>query len=335
MLAGCAGNESDPAESEPGVNVITEPGDFSYLNGSRPDQREHLHDYWRGQDRVLLMEETQNGGARLCNDGHVVLEFLPPDDATVYQGTQFVEVTTTWTDGLLDSHDAPQLWIKTAADVEPVAVQEIAAGETVTFISSNEQNDLPHQRLSSWVFGFFLKDDTDGCYEFTGAATVRVEIVRGLDIPLYPGHPDRWNGQDEMVLLDGPHSVVINYGPGEYGSACMAPVSGSRCLWAPHRPDDGLVVPFDARTVEVVVETSDPAAFALDFGYHGATTREVSWPEPVEQQRDRAVYHIDVGAGGDGPYAKQSQWEFWLVPQNEVYSGDYSITATAHRASLG
>ncbi len=90
--------------------MVTDPSDYSYLNGTRPDQREHLHDYWRGADRVVLMEAEERGGVQLCNEGQVVISFQPPEDATVFQGTQFVEVTMDWQDGLLDSHGVPQLW---------------------------------------------------------------------------------------------------------------------------------------------------------------------------------------------------------------------------------
>ncbi len=222
--------------------------------------------------------------------------------------------------------------VKTAADVTHRRVGELEAGQAMVFESTNEQNDLPHQILSSWEFGFFLNDESDGCYEFTGTASIRVEIVRGLEIPLYPGHPDRWGGAQEIILIDEAPDVFIHVGPTDAGSACLSgPVGEARCLWDPHRVANGTVGPFNAQVVEVVLENRATAPLPIDFGYHDASTREVLWPDPIEEAGGRAVYRLDVG-GGDGPYARQSQWEFWVIPERGAfYTGSYAMTATAFR----
>jgi hypothetical protein len=45
------------------------------------------------------------------------------------------------------------------------------------------------------------------------------------------------------------------------------------------------------------------------------------------------TYILPVRDGGDGPYAKQSQWQFWVVPDapGSTYTGAYTFTAVAKK----
>lgn len=101
-----------------------------------------------------------------------------------------------------------------------------------------------------------------------------------------------------------------------------------------YTPADQVIVPFDADRVEVRIEHATAAPFTVGLAYHGAATREWSFPEAVGTDAQR-IYTIPVGADGDGPYARQSQWEFIPYIDGPIEHGaivqEYRITATVYR----
>lgn len=337
LLAGCA-DEPAPVTEDEEPTLVTDPTDLEAGNSSG----EHLHDYWGGQDRLTLHDEEAGSGGGLISDcgGYAWFVFRPDPDHTVIQGTASVEITLDWTDDEGSLYTDPELWIRTAKDDQAHFVADVEPGETVVFESTNAANDLPHQTLSAWEFHWVIHpgDDADPfCdLQFVGTMEFRSEIVRGLEIPLYPGHPDRWDNATEMLVLDETKSVFLDQGTDMEGNGLCLSGDGEDggCFWDDHRPSEGRVVPHDARTVEVTItHANDP--FDIAFAYHGADTREWTPMEPTMEDGDTRTYLIDVGAAGDGPYAKQSLWEFRVVPDSagDLYvDGQYAITATALRA---
>lgn len=100
-------------------------------------------------------------------------------------------------------------------------------------------------------------------------------------------------------------------------------------------PADGVVIPWDADHVLLVLERDAEVPTRLGVAYHDATTREWTLAVPTEESGTSRTYVIPVGSGGDGPYAVQSQWEFQLVIEEPVADGavaeSYHAVATVHR----
>lgn len=331
LLAGCT-DEPAPAENDDGPTLVTDPRDLEGGNSSG----EHLHDYWGGQDRLTLHEEETSGGGLIstCN-GFSWYVFQPDTDHTVIQGTEFVEITMDWQDEPTDHYSDPELWIRTAEDDAPHFVSAVEPGQTVVFETNNTANDLPHQQLSSWEFHWVLypgeEADPNCNLWFHGDMTFRSEIVRGLEIPLYPGHPDRWDNATMLPVLDESKSVFLDQGTDEGGNGLCLSGGGEDggCFWENHRPSGGAVVPHDARTVEVRIVPANTGPFDIQFAYHDAATREMTTMDPTREDGDTRIYVIDVGSGGDGPYAKQSLWEFRVYPDQQTATyveGGYAIT---------
>jgi hypothetical protein len=341
LLSGCTGTPSGQADAGDEPCLVESADDFTCLNAElngTADERPHLHDYWGGRDRVALEDMTDAGSPSLCTGDNwfVIGQMLPADGESVFQGTSSVEVTLTFNEQEL--HEQPgetALFIKTAADDAPVFMKEIQSGEMFTLATTNAMNDLPHQMLSAWVFGLGMRSTgPTGCFDYAFEVTAHVEIVRGLDIPLYPGHPDKWDGATELGIIDVSTPSDFNWGA---QGTCLNLPDGrpSRCLWEPHRPDNGTVVPFDAEQVTVTLSHVGGSPLRLNMAYHGAETREYKEVEPTSEQGAARTWLLPVEGNGDGPYATQSQWRFFFWGDNaqDFYSGEYSLKVTASKSA--
>lgn len=329
VLSGCAEAPADaPPAREAGPNVVTDPGDYTNATS-----KSHLHDYWGGQPRVVVLDASHPGGTeRGAGPGVAagtdvpVMEFRPESGQVVPQGASAVEVTLSWTEAPGDLYARPSLWVQTAQDAQPWFVAEVAAGQTVPVPSTNERNDLPHQLLSAWVFQLRMDAGSEGFLRFKGSVEARAEAVRGLDIPLYPAHPDRWQGASEALLFDA--SARLSYVEDPVDHGC----NGDACP-PTHRPANGTIVPPGAQTVVVVLETEGLTTIGLEA--HGPEQRTFVRLAPDEEQGGVRTYRLPVEANWDGPYAQQSQWEFRTFIEGPVpdgaASGAYRITATALR----
>lgn len=333
-LAGCS-EDPQPLVAEPPEEptVVTDPADYSYNTTGR-----HLHDYWGGQDRLEVFSRTVGLGAIQGTDFNDVA-VRGDTDQVVPQGTRWVNVTLDWELAEPATHGATELWLRTARETEPFLVGPVSDGDTLSFESANGHNDLPHQRLSAWVFLLRFHSDGNGFVVTQGSLTVTVQAARGVEIPVYPGHPDQWGGATELPLLAFQGDEGFAAGPlvvagQEAGRWCL-----SGCL-GQHRPDDGAIVPYDAAVVEVVLrETSGTGAALLPgLAFHGADTLAWTRLEPDEEAGAERTYRIPVGEGqGDSAYAQQSLWEFRVVidePQPDgVFAGAYDLEARVLRTA--
>ena len=304
--------------------VVTDPGDYSYNT-----TRQHIHDYWNDQWSLGVFSKTVPVGAVKSTGYHDVV-VRGDTDQVIPQGARWVNVTLDW--GLEEPavHGATELWLMTARSPEPFLVGPVSSGDTVAFESDNGHNDLPHQRLSAWRF-ILRFHHSDTFVVVQGSLDLTVTAARGLEIPLYPGHPDPWRGADELPLLSFSGGAGFTAGP------LPQPASGRACLedcLDLHRPDDGAIVPYDAAVVEVVLrETSGSGAAMLPgLEFHGADTLAWTRLEPDEERGGERIYRIPVEAGqGDSAYAQQSLWEFQAVidgPQPDgAFVGSYELEA--------
>lgn len=329
-LAGCLSASDgavDSAATEP--KVITDPTDFSDMEGGAGG---HLHDYWGGKTQLTILDETRETGATWFGDPFPVASFWPADGVTIPQGAAFVDVTFDWTDETTDAYSPPELFLKTQADSEAVLVAKVEKGVPIRVASTNEMNDLPHQTVSAWNFQFVVgRPDNVRPLRITTPVAIRVEATRGLEIPLYPAHPDRWGGSNELKLVE--HGQTSLYW-GDTASGEWSCFDGCPIIYA---PESGIIVPYDAARVRVEIGLDGESPTRLGLKYHGADTRSFVAAKPTEDSSTKRVYEIPVSTKTtDGPYAKQSLWQF--VPyveaprENAAYSGTYTIAATVHRS---
>lgn len=329
LLAGCS-SPADDAVAEPQPIVITRPDDFA--NGTMPGA--HIHDYWGSQDRLTVVDLTHPGGdERGTGPGFAsgtdieVRSFQPGSGHVFPQGTSGVEVTFTWRDAELDSYRDPVLWMKTAGQNATVAAGPVANGEALAIEVGAPAADLPHQLLSAWVFELRMSSPDPAPLRFKGAVTLKVDAIRGLPLPVFPAHPDPWQGASELPLLSAEGDLSYFEDLGDAGC------NGLTCPTL-HRPDSGAIVPTSARYVEVVVVTS--TVQPVELLYHSGSSREFSVAQPLLVEGQRLTYELSLDGGGDGPYATQSQWEFMVLPEpvgplRTAWMQQYTIEAKAVR----
>lgn len=338
LLAGCASPAADEAYDATSVTLVTDPSQ----GRTDPTMGEHLHDYWGSSDRKVVVDTTVpvgtlTAGASVTTYSAAVVRPEPGD--VVPQGAASVEVTFEWASppdtAPMTQFSASRLGVRTAADREAQDLGPIDNGETIVMASTNEQNDLPHQVLSGWEFHWILDPvqaaGGPGIVSFQGELTVHVEAVRGLEIPLYPGHPDQWLGRTEIPLftadgMTGAFHVEQVTGDG-FGCFLGCP--------AYMAPDDGVVIPIDANRVEVVITRDAPSPTRLGLMYHDAVSRDWQHPQPEKRTDTSLTYVLFVDQGGDGAYAKQSNWEFRLVIDEPLEEGvvvdTFHVSGTAYR----
>lgn len=328
FLAGCSAPAAPPEAPSESVTTITDPGDFSGDAGGA-----HFHDYWHDERQVIVLDAFHPGGTAegagpgLAGGQSVpVMEFRPESGSVVPQGAASVEVTLTWTDAAGDSYLAPELWVKTAGMNASSLVSAIASGQTVGVPSTNLDNDLPHQLLSAWVFELRMTSPDPFPLRFKGSVEAVAVAVRGLDIPLYPAHPDRWQGQEVLPLLKGDGTLSYFEDPVDHGC------NGQSCPQV-FVPDDGAIVPFDAARVEVVLDATGTQG--VDLHYHGGGSRDFTEAVPVRTEGTQRFYELAID-GADGPYALQSQWEFTVLPATAEpvaagFESSYAFTVTVHK----
>ncbi len=332
FLAGCSSAPAEDPAPTSGPSVITDPTMGLNQTGA------HIHDYWRGGDRLLIVgdgaeaDESGLGPGFATAPDEPVREFRPSSGHVVPQGTASVEVTFSWTDADdgLDSYSQPTAYVKTAGTNATERLGETENGGMLVLETGLAAADLPHQLLSAWAFELRMSPDpATGILRFKGVVSLHVEAVRGLDLPVFPPHPDHWNGGTEIQLVDAEGQLAYWEDTGDGGSnGNSGPILFT--------PASGAIVPSNASHVAVIVTYT--GQFPVELWYHSATARELAVAEPAASEPGQVTYELPVDAGADGPYAKQSQWEFMVKPVTTgpvrtAWFTDYTITATAVRGT--
>jgi hypothetical protein len=246
----------------------------------------------------------------------------------VPQGTSEVVVLWNWTMTPLASFGDPVAAIQTAHSTQWIELGRVTPGEPMHWLSSNEDNDLPHQRVSAWQFRITFSPSPGGIAIVDGRLTLDVVALRGLEIPLHPGHPDLWGPEDRLPLLDDTAQVSASTlgGPNVCADGCLAR----------HTPGEEQIVPFDSSLVEVhLTSTGEIPSSSVGLEYHGSDTREFTRIQHDRMEGMTKVYQIPVQGNGDGPYATKSLWGFRTFIEepvlDSVYYGEYRIEAWAVR----
>ncbi len=333
-LSGCASGDGAD-ETEQGYTVITDPT----LNRTSTDQGLHLHDYWNRQKTLTIADADVDAGRTWFSPDALSVATLRPEAGNVVpQGTGWVNVTVSWT---ADSsslppnrYESPQLWVKSAADNALILRANLTESPTTVAMPVNDSMaDLPHQVLSAWQFDLYLTGTPSPIYgrwlQFTGTVHFTVVADHTRNITLFAGHPDVWQGRTEFQLFEAEGSLLYDGDPTSENLRCY------RGCPSIHVPDDGVVVPYDADHVVVILTQTNGPPFRLGLKLHGADSRDYTAPPAAPDTAAQHTYTVAVGDAGDGPYAKQSQWEFAPFIEEPMEDGiifvDYTIVATVHK----
>lgn len=330
VAAGCSAPapQTGPPQETPGI--ITDPTMGLNQTGA------HIHDYWQGQPQLQIIgpeapaDESGLGPGFASAESSVRL-FQPSSGHVVPQGTAAVAVTVSWTDSPdgLDSYGEVSLWVKTAAQNETTRLGPTDNGQAHTIPTTLADADLPHQLLSAWTFEIRMSPPPGLHLRFKGDIAVEATAVRGLDLPVFPAHPDAWNGATEIGLVQASGQLAYWEDTTDGGSNGFGPP-------IVYSPISGAIVPANASHVAVQLTWTGPVA--LDVWYHDATSRTMMVATPTTTASGAATYELPVVPGYDGPYAKQSQWEFTVKPATTgplrtAWFAEYTLAAQAVRAT--
>jgi len=332
LLGGCA---SAPAPVQkaatPSPLEVTSLDDASSLADPAFMNESHRHDYWGGKSELVVMDRTLRQPELNLGGAPLAWTFLPDGGHVVPQGADKVTVTVSWADGAGDTHGKPELWVKKPQQRDPVMAQPVDSGQSVVLATTLADADVPHQQLSAWRFVVQMGPSVVAGVKFSGDLTVRVVAHRGLDIPALPPHPDLWNGKDAIVLFDdsAPFGLWDGVPPDDYRCYGSCPVI--------HRPQNGTVVPYDSKFVEVYLRIDDPSVDTVGLMYHAADSWNFTKVQPTREDGKTRYYKVPVkGLMGDGPYATQSLWELTVDVEKPVadglHAGTYHLSARALRA---
>jgi len=337
LLAGCTGGGPEATPSQT-LGVVTDPGDYSYLQNATPGS--HIHDYWQGRSVVTVLDEDggpMSASCDGCDDGMQIHEGRPEEGSIVPQGTAWLNVTVTWSPGGSGTNDfaGMDFMVKTAQDSELRRVGPVANGVLLRINTTNQQDDPPHYVLSLWRFGLSVQPRPGSDQvAFSGDLHIRVDAVRGLPLVPYPPHPDRWAGATELDLAQDTMTTTeyqtVDPQSGGTGSHCYGGCLGTIL------PLNGSVVPVETKEVLVIVEVeADGIPAGLGLQYHGADTWTMRTANGTASTPPGTLtFRIPVsGLMADSPYAPQSLWEFELFIDQPGYvrawTGTYTFTATA------
>lgn len=334
LLAGCFGGDADDAplaeDAAEGVGGPARPAAVD--DGGAPMTGEagknpHIHDYWKGKERVTLFEgevapqvEESMGNTffnafqnRQASAGGTT--FLLPNNTIVYEGTGQMEIVATWDSPLVTGLSVSYRTGVGPAFSAPVA---LANGEPLVVDVTPEMCDMPHMSTSRWVF-YFAPDASPGAS--LDAFDLKIDIVKMRDVSLFPGHPDLFEGKAEKILLetDG-ESAQVSY-------AKRVPNLATEGAFGEHEIALEKAVPMEAKAMrfEVTITKADATppmrVSYIGFFYHGADSNFLlrAPEQPLEKVGQTLVWEIPVEMEmTDSPYNPGSQWEIMVEAQTSV-----------------
>lgn len=307
--------------------------------------RPHVHDYWRGQSEVTLLdaeldltkmrvgttmadasEEFNYFSAAVLYANKRFPKYLIPlpetedTPALVYPGTKEVQVTFTW-------NDAPPmppeyaLAYAPANDNSETELERQTSGGTWTIPVTPEMTDNGHQIYTLWEFYIVPVNEVTEAPDYrpsfvTEPIHVTIKVIRGDEPFPEPPHPTFWAGSDTYWVRTFDNGTYSSTGTGVF-------VSDPKFQPAKER----IVPPGTGRLSVVLKWTFDhptPLAPKYDLYYHGASVSPAwqgpvaDWPKAtlVEEGDSQRVFEIEVAPGEtDGYYQSKSGWRFAARPE--------------------
>lgn len=300
-----------------------------------PTGRQHLHDFWGGQETFLLMDRTLDlaepedgtpvpdiywsvfkGVLRPFQNSTMwrvpILE--PPDGGRpiILPGTAALTLTAAWSDPATELETMG--WCFTPTNWEDRDSDHLCTGPkpgpaTWEFPIDPRWHDSGHASWSQWEVYLYTPGADEGARPGVALGSVDVSITlhRG-EVPPEPPHPSYW---------DGGSSVVVHDETQRKSNLCCS------TFWT-YRPD-GIVPPGTTRVVIEHAWTStaliataglqDYQLMVRTAGMNPQTTgrADMLQPEPVTVEGDanegRKVYELELGPLDADPfYLTRSAW---------------------------
>lgn len=331
-MAGCASPDADDATPlEADANGTAAAGDAALPpeeervdDGTRTDlgHMPHMHDYWKGKERVTLFDGTVEPSAIDENAFMTLIVqkearvggsfWFLPEGALVYEGTGQMDVTASWTDPRTTSVGVS---FRTPESQEFGPLVPLPNGEPLTLDVTPAMTDMPHSKTSRWAF-YFAPADAPGAA--LGPFELKVEVVKLRDISLFPAHPELFEGKPQKTLHDAAHQhSEVSYAKrvpnlltaGEFGEKEVTPSQ---------------LVPMETQWMRVEVRIAEATASPgevsdIRFFYKGADRNFISHPYTLPVEGSLAdkwlVYEWPVTMEmTDTPYGEESQWRFFVEP---------------------
>lgn len=323
LVAACMGHPQIVATptSDPAM-TITDP---SLFNETLRDSRPHVHDYWKGQESVVILQRSADlvsspvpsPQCSTPNDGSCAV-FYPDDGHTVYPGTNRVNVTVAFS-----SSNSQDIVFLNYSSPSPSVRGERAlrSTSTVTINTTESSDDLPHEQTSRWVFSTFYHTLVPAT---TLPVSIKVEIFRGPgELPVAPPHPDFWKQNRTLALYEA-NGTLDDVGG-------IDPLdAGPPRRYVPQQPP---VVPIETThlTLRVYYNSSTPTQlhYAPALSWHGADHRAGFERRGVAPTRENVA-----SAGGyyvwvlnvlprmwDSPYANRTDWAIEVAWHDQDANG--------------
>lgn len=310
----------------------------------------HVHDYWAGLDRALLMDDSVTL-ARDYGDSFVNANFnsgeaydypfyLPESApggqvALIYPGSSRVEITLTWNSQDVTLSNMGLRYAPANADKKTLLPAQ-PSGSTFAIELAPAMADAGHQVFTLWEFAVAPSNDVRNAPAWQpgavlGPVNIRVEVVKGL-VVLEPEHPAFWAQSSALLVRDPAALYAFNWGAQEQDRLQAA--SGLIRL------DNGKIVPPGTTRLRLEFSwgSSGPAPppgedWVLTWRSAAQNPRitplsEFGRAEPVSEGPGTKVYEVAVAASeADAYYQKKSLWRF--IPSRAGTEDDPAVYADA------
>jgi hypothetical protein len=309
--AGAGASASNASTNDTSAGTL-DASDTNKSLGAMP----HMHDYWKGRERVTLMDNDVviDAGMAMRYTFFDVLrgtpgvggaQFTLPDEQIVYEGTGKMEVTLTWTDATITGTG---LSYRSPASPQFAQPKDMKSGAPLSFEVTPDMCDMPHSKTSAW--SFLVMPDQSGQVVF-GKIHVRIDVLRMRDITLFPAHPDFWHGAHELTIFKGSGSSTQS----DFANQFVSFVTKSAV-------DDGVraqaLVPMETMSMtgnltikNVQVELGKVSSITLLV--KPANSNNYVPAHLVKADSPNNLYYfawlVDMRMA-DGAYAKESNWKF-------------------------
>jgi hypothetical protein len=290
----------------------------------------HMHDYWKSRERVTLFEGDVDPGQPDPSQVLVSLavqkqakagdlEWHLPDGQIVYEGTGEMDVTATWTDPKTTSL---QLAFKAASDTQYRTPVELVSGKSTPIVVTPDMTDMPHTKASRWTFDFAPAASPGA---MLAPFHLKIDIVKLRDINVFPAHPDLFAGAHEKVINDKSYQFT------EESYVTRVPQLLQNGDFQEKIVTPQQIVPMETQWLRAEVDidsaSSTPGSVVdVNFFYHGANTTYLGHPAWLPTAGSFASKHMQwdfpvTMDETDSPYAKDSQWRFFVEPSVALADG--------------